>query len=59
MQWRGNVYNIIFEMPTFVPYDLQEYETDVDENTRQFILDQNTETRNVIKNDVSWNSPCY
>jgi len=30
----------------------QEYENDVDEETRQFILDQNVETRKLINQDV-------
>jgi len=34
-------------------FSWKEYESDVDEETLQFILDQNTETRKLLINDVN------
>jgi len=42
----------IFDTLTFVLYVWQEYEADVDESTRQFILDQNKETSELIERNV-------
>jgi len=47
----SNMIMVILHSYTFLMS--QEYESDVDEETRQFILDQNTETRKLFNDAVN------